>query len=40
MDFLDNLSDAMEKKPKDVIKMLELETDEAMGVKLPPKVDV
>jgi predicted RNase H-like nuclease (RuvC/YqgF family) len=38
MDFLDNLSDAMEKKPKDVIKLLDIETDEAMGVKLPKKM--
>ncbi len=37
VDFIDNLSDAMEKKPKEVIKLLDIETDEAMGVKLPPK---
>eukprot|EP00979_Chaetoceros_neogracilis_P009882 scaffold2273_cov178-Chaetoceros_neogracile.AAC.5 len=36
-DFVDNLSDAMEKRPKEVIKMLEFETDEMLGVKIPPK---
>jgi hypothetical protein len=38
--FLENLSDAMEKKEKDVVKMLDIETDEMVGVKLPPKPDV
>jgi len=37
IDFIDNLSDAMEKRPKDVYKLLEIETDEMMGVKIPPK---
>ena len=37
MDFIDNLSDAMEKRPKEVMKMLEFETDEMLGVNLPPK---
>mmetsp|Transcript_23547 Transcript_23547/g.28942 ORF Transcript_23547/g.28942 Transcript_23547/m.28942 type:complete len:652 (-) Transcript_23547:330-2285(-) len=37
MDFLDNLTDAMEKKPKEVFKLLDIETDEMMNVKLPPK---
>lgn len=36
-DFIDNLSDAMEKKPKDVVKLLDIETDEMLGVKIPPK---
>ena len=36
-DFVDNLSDAMEKRPKEVIKMLEFGTDEMLGVKIPPK---
>lgn len=40
MDFIDNLSDAMEKHPKEVVKMLELETDEISGVKIPPKRDL
>eukprot|EP00557_Chaetoceros_sp_GSL56_P000138 CAMPEP_0176499622 /NCGR_PEP_ID=MMETSP0200_2-20121128/13034_1 /TAXON_ID=947934 /ORGANISM="Chaetoceros sp., Strain GSL56" /LENGTH=551 /DNA_ID=CAMNT_0017898071 /DNA_START=125 /DNA_END=1780 /DNA_ORIENTATION=+ len=39
-DFIDNLADAMEKKPKDVIKMLDIETDEMLGVKIPPKQDL
>ena len=38
-DFVDQLSDAMEKKPKDVMKMLDVETDESVGAKLPPKHD-
>ena len=37
MDFIDNLADAMEKRPKEVNKMLEIETDEMMGVKIPAK---
>ena len=37
MDFVDQLADGMEKKPKDVVKLLELETDEMEGVKMPPK---
>lgn len=37
IDFIDNLSDAMEKKPKDIIKLLDIETDESVGAKLPPK---
>lgn len=37
VDFIDQLSDAMEKKPKDIIKLLDLETDEMEGVKMPPK---
>ena len=41
MDFIDNLSDAMEKHPKEAVKMLELETDEnSGGVKIPPKRDL
>lgn len=36
-DFIDNLADAMEKRPKDVNKLLDIETDEAMDVKIPPK---
>jgi DNA-binding transcriptional regulator GbsR (MarR family) len=37
MDFIELLADGMEKKPKEVIKLLEIETDEMMGVKMPPK---
>lgn len=37
MDFLDNLSDAMEKKLKDIFKMLDIERDEDLNVKIPPK---
>ena len=37
MDFVEQLADGMEKKVKDVIKLLELETDEMEGVKIPPK---
>mmetsp|Transcript_68252 Transcript_68252/g.102934 ORF Transcript_68252/g.102934 Transcript_68252/m.102934 type:complete len:707 (-) Transcript_68252:194-2314(-) len=37
MDFIDQLADGMEKKVKDVVKLLELETDESEGVKMPPK---
>jgi hypothetical protein len=36
-DFIEQLADGMEKKVKDVVKMLELETDEVVGVKMPPK---
>jgi hypothetical protein len=36
--FVENLSDAMEKKEKDVVKMLDIETDEMVGTKLPPKL--
>jgi 26S proteasome regulatory subunit (ATPase 3-interacting protein) len=37
MDFIDQLADGMEKKPKEIIKLLELETDEMVGVTIPPK---
>ena len=38
MDFVDQLADGMEKKVKDIVKLLELETDEAHGIsRLPPK---
>ena len=36
-DFLAMLADGLEKKVKDVVKMLEIETDEAGGVQIPPK---
>jgi hypothetical protein len=37
IDFVEQLADGMEKKVKDVVKLLELETDEMEGVKMPPK---
>lgn len=37
MDFVEHLADGMEKKPKDVIKLLEIETDEMESVVMPPK---
>ena len=37
IDFIDMLADGMEKKVKDCYKLLELETDESEGVKMPPK---
>lgn len=39
-DFVEQLADGMEKKAKDVIKLLELETDEMVNAKLPAKYDV
>eukprot|EP00978_Attheya_sp_CCMP212_P010313 scaffold24884_cov54-Attheya_sp.AAC.6 len=36
-DFVEMLADGMEKKVKDVIKLLDVETDESEGVKMPPK---
>jgi hypothetical protein len=36
-DFVEQLADGMEKKVKDVVRLLELETDEMVGVKMPPK---
>ena len=37
VDFIDNLADAMEKKLKDVHKILEIETDQMENVVMPPK---
>ena len=37
LDFVEQLSDGLEKKPKDVIKMLEIETDEMVGSVMGPK---
>ena len=36
-DFVDTLSDAMEKKPKEIRSLLDIETDEMAGVQMPPK---
>jgi predicted transcriptional regulator len=36
-DFIDQLADGMEKKPKEVIKLLDLETDEMVGATMPSK---
>lgn len=40
MDFIDQLADGMEKKPKDVAKLLDLETDEMEGVVMPAKHEI
>lgn len=40
VDFCDQLADAMEKKPKEVFKLLDLETDEMCKVTLPAKYDM
>jgi hypothetical protein len=37
LDFVEQLADGMEKKPKDVIKLLDIETDEMERVVMPPK---
>ena len=37
MDFCDQLADGLEKKVKDVVKLLDLETDEIAKVTIPPK---
>jgi chromosome segregation ATPase len=37
MDFVDQLADGMEKKPRDIIKLLDIETDEMASVIMPPK---
>ena len=38
MDFVENLADGMEKKVKDICtKVLDIDTDESEGVKMPPK---
>jgi hypothetical protein len=39
VDFVENMSEAMEKKPKEVEKLLQLETDEMVGVTMPPRYD-
>ena len=36
-DFVELLADGMEKKPKDVIKLLDIETDESCDAAVPPK---
>ena len=40
MDVVELLADGMEKKPKDVAKLLDLETDEMENAKLPPKKEL
>jgi hypothetical protein len=38
MDFVDQMADGMEKKPKQVVQLLDLETDEMEGItEMPPK---
>lgn len=39
-DFIENLSDAMEKKPKQVNNILDVETDESVGVIMPKKYQI
>lgn len=39
-DFVDNLAEAMEKKPKDVYKLLDIETDEMEGVTMPARYEI
>ena len=36
MDFIDQLADGLEKKPKDVINILDIETDEMYKAVMPP----
>jgi len=40
LDFIDNLSEAMEKKLKDVFKILDIETDKEVGAIIPPKYEL
>lgn len=40
VDFLEQLADGMEKKSKEVVKILDLDTDEMNGAVMPPKYDV
>ena len=37
MDFVDQLADGIDKKPREIIKLLDIETDEMEGVTMPPK---
>ena len=37
-DAVEMISDGMEKKPKEVMKLIGLETDEEMGISIPPKM--
>ncbi|GKY98348.1 hypothetical protein MPSEU_000792400 [Mayamaea pseudoterrestris] len=37
INFIDTLADCLEKCPKEVVKLLDLETDEMVGVCMPPK---
>ena len=37
VDFLENLADGLDKKVKDVVKQLDIETDESVAAKMPPK---
>ena len=39
-DFVDTLADAMEKKPKEILKLLDVEADEEAGVTMPPKYQI
>jgi hypothetical protein len=37
MDFCEHLADGLDKKVKDVVKLLDVETDEMAKVTMPPK---
>lgn len=39
-DFVDRMADGMEKKPKECMKLLDIETDESEGVSLPEKYNL
>ena len=36
-DLIEQMAEGMEQKPKQIVKLLDVETDEMVGVKLPPK---
>jgi septal ring factor EnvC (AmiA/AmiB activator) len=40
MDFVETFADGMDKRVKDVVKLLDLETDERADATMPPKYDV
>ena len=40
VDFLENLADGLDRKVKDVVKLIEIETDESVGAKIPPKYTI
>ena len=39
-DFVEQMADAMEKKVKDVVKLLDVETDQMLGAVMPPKHEI
>ena len=40
VDFLENLADGLDRKVKDVVKLIDIETDESVGAKMPPKYTI